>query len=385
MTHAALLLATLTPGHVGGSETYARGLVAAFAAGHGPAKTSVLAHRPAAAALGVPVANCVALRELPGTGPMAGGPRRALWLVAALASARVRPLRDLAVDVVHAPLTIPVPGVAGVPLVVTLHDVAHHEHPSAFAAAERAFRRAAYDAPARRAALVITDSEHARAAIVAHLDIAPEQVVAIHHGIDHTRFRRDRDPADEHRLKGLALPERFVAYPANLWPHKNHERLLSGLAACSDAELALVFTGQRGPRWARLQALAARLGVATRVHHVGYLPADAMPALYRRATGLVFPSLFEGFGAPPLEAMACGCPVAASDAGAVAEVTSEAVLRFDARDPAAIGFALDRLAGDRDLRRRLRDAGPAHAARFTWATCARRHREAYERARERRR
>jgi alpha-1,3-rhamnosyl/mannosyltransferase len=106
-----------------------------------------------------------------------------------------------------------------------------------------------------------------------------------------------------------------------------------------------------------------------------------MPALYRRATGLVFPSLFEGFGAPPLEAMACGCPVAASGAGAVAEVTGDAALRFDARDPAAIGLALTRLAGDGELRARLRAAGPAHAAGFTWARTAARHAEAYERAR----
>jgi len=381
MTHAGLLLATLTPGHVGGSETYVRELLAAFAAGHGPARTTVLAHRPAAMAIGLRSGASVALRALPGRGPAGGGVRRAAWLAAALASARARPLRDLAVDVVHAPLTVPVPRIAGAPLVVTLHDVAHHEHPSSFAAAERAFRRAAYDAPARRAALVITVSEHAREAIVARLGIASERVVAIHHGIDHARFAPVPDAADEQRLASLALPARFVAYPANLWPHKNHERLLEGLAACAERELTLVLTGQRGPRWSVLCALAARLGVADRVHHAGYLPADAMPALYRRATGVVFPSLFEGFGAPPLEAMACGCPVAASDAGAVAEVTGDAALRFDARDPAAIAVALHRLAADDVLRRRLRAAGPAHAAGFTWAATARRHAEAYERAR----
>jgi glycosyltransferase involved in cell wall biosynthesis len=381
MTHAGLLLATLTPGHVGGSETYVRGLLTAFAAGHGPAQTTVLAHRPAATALGLPRGGeSVALRALPGRGPAGSGARRAAWLATALASARARPLRKVAVDVVHAPLTIPVPRVDA-PLVITLHDVGHHEHPSSFSAVERAFRRLAYDAPARSAQLVITDSEHARAGIMRQLGIAADRVVAIHHGIDHERFSPDLDPADAERLAPLALPDRFVAYPANLWPHKNHERLLEGLAASAAGDLALVLTGRAGARLTALRSLATRLGIADRVRHLGYLPHDAMPALYRRATGVVFPSLFEGFGAPPLEAMACGCPVAASDAGAVAEVTGDAALRFDARDPAAIAAAIDRIATDDVLRRRLRAAGPAHAAGFTWAATARRHAEAYDRAR----
>jgi glycosyltransferase involved in cell wall biosynthesis len=382
VTDVGILLATLTPGHVGGSETYARGLLGAFAAGHGPARATVLAHRPAARTLDG-LGGAVAVHELRGAAPPAGGPARAAWLVRALAGARVRPARGLGVDVVHAPLTIPVPGVAGVPLVVTLHDVAHHEVPASFSAAERAFRRVAYDAPARRAALVVTDSEHARGEIAARLGIAGERIVAIHHGLDHARFSPDADHDDDARaLAPLGLPDRrFVVYPANLWVHKNHERLLEGLAASGTGDLALVLTGQRGPRWARLQELAARLGVATRLHHLGYVPGAALPALYRRADGLVFPSLFEGFGAPPLEAMACGCPVAASAAGAVAEVTGVAALRFDGRDPAAIGDALRRLAEDDALRARLRAAGLAHAAAFTWARTARAHVEAYERAR----
>lgn len=379
MLHAGLLLATLTPGHVGGSETYVRGLLAAFAAGDGPARTTVVTHASTASSLGVPDGS-VELHTLAGEAPAPGGPRRAARLLGALAAARARPLRAIGADVAHAPLTIPVPRLAGTPLVITLHDVTHHEHPASFSAAERAFRRIAYDEPARRAALVITDSEHARASIVARLGIAPERVSAIHFGIDQARFSAAAGPADEGLLAGLGLPERFVAYPANLWPHKNHERLIEGLAACEDRGLALVLSGRPGPRWPALRALAERLGVGGRVHHTGYLPGDAVPALYRRATGVVFPSLAEGFGAPPLEAMACGCPVAASGDGAIAEVTGDAALHFDPRDPAAIGAALARLAGDDPLRRRLREAGPVHAAAFTWAACARGHAEAYERA-----
>jgi glycosyltransferase involved in cell wall biosynthesis len=356
-----------------------RGLLGAFAAGHGPERTTVLAHARTLRTLDG-LGGRVVGHELPGAGPAGGGALRAAWLTAALGGARVRPARGRGFDVVHAPLTIPVPGIAG-PLVVTLHDVAHHEHPSAFPAAERAFRRVAYDAPARRAQLVITDSEHARAGIVRALGVPAERVVAIHLGIDHARFRPAPDPADAQLLAPLALPEQFLVYPANLWPHKNHERLLEGLAASASPDLALVLTGRRGARWATLEALSAKLGIGARVRHAGYLPAAALPALYRRAAGLVFPSLFEGFGSPPLEAMACGCPVAASDAGAVAEVTGDAALRFDARDPAAIGRALARLAADEQLRARLRVAGPAQAAGFTWERSALAHAAAYDRAR----
>jgi glycosyltransferase involved in cell wall biosynthesis len=228
---------------------------------------------------------------------------------------------------------------------------------------------------------VITDSEHARGEIAARLGIAAERIVAIHHGIDHERFSPAAQDGDAALLEPLGLPAQpFVVYPANLWAHKNHARLLEGLAAGGGPDLALVLTGQRGPRWAGLQELAARLGVAGRVHHVGYVAGEAMPALYRRAAGLVFPSLFEGFGAPPLEAMACGCPVAASAAGTVAEITGDAALRFDGRDPEAIGAALAQLTEDGALRARLSAAGPAHAAGFQWAQTARRHAAAFERA-----
>lgn len=383
MTHVGLLLTTLTPGHVGGSETYVRGLLAAFAAGHGPQRTTVLAHAPTAAALGDLVGGAATtLHELRGGGPPAAGPARAAWLTAALLSSRAGPrARAPTVDVIHAPLTIPVPRLDA-PLVVTLHDVVHHEHPASFSAAERAFRRVAYDAPARRAAFVVTVSEHARSAIVERLGIGPDRVVAIHHGIDHARLRPARDDADADaaRLASLALPERFVVYPANLWPHKNHERLLEALARCADRELAIVFTGRAGPRLRALGRLAARLRIEARVRHLGYLPAAALPALYRSALGLVFPSLCEGFGAPPLEAMACGCPVAASSTGAVAEVTAGAALHFDPTDVDAIAAVLDRLATDASLRGRLRADGIAHAARFRWTASARRHAGVYERA-----
>src|SRR5205823_6561493 len=118
-----------------------------------------------------------------------------------------------------------------------------------------------------------------------------------------------------------------------------------------------------------------------RVRHLGHVPTERMPALLRGARAMVFPSLFEGFGLPPLEAMACGTPVAASDRGALAEVCGDAALAFDPEDVDAIAEAIARVAGDEGLRADLRERGLRAAAGFTWRACAEAHFEAYRAAR----
>jgi glycosyltransferase involved in cell wall biosynthesis len=249
---------------------------------------------------------------------------------------------------------------------VTLLDIQHHELPEMFSAAERRFRGWAYDDAARKADLVLTISEHARGGIVERLGIGPEKVEAIPLGVDHAIFNPHGPSSD-------GLPERYVVYPANMWPHKNHERLLEGFAQLGDPELWLVLTGQTYGR-------DALLGGRERVLHLGHVPSADLAALYRGARALVFPSLFEGFGLPPLEAMACGAPVASSAVGALGEVVGDAALTFNPRDPEAIAGALRLIVSDEALRQRLRDAGIRHAARYTWARTATAHTAAYARA-----
>jgi glycosyltransferase involved in cell wall biosynthesis len=120
------------------------------------------------------------------------------------------------------------------------------------------------------------------------------------------------------------------------------------------------------------------------VRHLGHLPFAQLPTLYRRATATVFPSLFEGFGMPLVEAMACGCPVAASGRGAVAETCGDAALLFDPEGEEAIADAIEAIAADDGLRKRLRAAGLTRAAGFRWDNVAARHVEVYRRARARR-
>jgi glycosyltransferase involved in cell wall biosynthesis len=280
-------------------------------------------------------------------------------------------------DVMHYPLTVPIPR-SDAARVVTLYDVQHHELPELFSRAERVYRALAYDRAARHADLVVTCSEHARGRIAEHLDISPERIHVVYLGIDHNRFSSESDD-DERTLAGVPVPDRYVIYPANLWPHKNHGRLLQAFRNV-DRPLELVLTGQTLGREAWLAALASELGIADRVHHLGHVDASLLPALYRRAEGMVFPSLYEGFGSPPLEAMACGCPVAAASCGALAEVCGEAAIGFDPRNVEDMTAAIVRLVHDHALREQLRTAGSVRARSFTWDEAASRHWAAYARA-----
>ena len=322
---------------MGGSETYVRGLLSEL----GDRATVLPNSRPDRSDL----ARLVAMTYGMTVGPRLRAP----------------------VDVLHYPLTVPVPRFAG-PTVVTLHDLQHIELPGFFSRAERLYRRFAYEAAARRASAVVTPSEHARSTAADRLGIDPERVVVAPHGVDHARFTPD-GPEEG--------PERFLYYPANLWPHKNHRRLIEALAQASDQSIELVLSGQPDGS-EELMALAAKLGVAERVTHLGYVSHEKVPALLRRARGMVFPSLFEGFGQPPLEAMACGCAVASSVRGALGEVCAGAVLELDPLDVDSIAAAIDTLASDDALVADLGARGPERAAAYTWERSSELHFRAYE-------
>jgi glycosyltransferase involved in cell wall biosynthesis len=283
--------------------------------------------------------------------------------VAAMAAAAVAPWplrRALEVDrldALHFPLSVMLPPVTRPPAATTVLDLQHEFLPEFFSRAELAYRRAVYGATARRSRLVLTISEHARATLIERLGLEPARVRAIHLAVDHARFTPD--PA--------VAREPFLLYPANRWPHKNHDRLFSALALVrrERPELRLVLTGSGHEGHP----------VPDGVDVLGRVPADELLRLYRSASALVFPSLYEGFGMPLLEAMAVGCPVASSNAGSLPEVAGDAAVLFDPRDPEAIAAGiLAALARAPELAPR----GIARAALFTWDGCARAHDDAYD-------
>jgi glycosyltransferase involved in cell wall biosynthesis len=256
-------------------------------------------------------------------------------------------------DVMHYPVTVLVPRPPERPLVTTILDVQHEYLPQFFSRAERLYRRFAYREAARSGDIVTTLSEHAAGTIVERLGISRERIRPIPLGIDHELFR----PGDEPR-------DGFLLYPAREWPHKNHALLFDAFAVLRrrHPELELVLTAYAGP-------------VPAGVRSLGRVSREALARLYRRAAALVFPSLFEGFGQPPLEAMASGCPVACSNAAALPEVVGDAAQLFDPRSREELIEAVEAALADPES---LRQRGLVRAAGFTWDRTARLHDDVYE-------
>ncbi len=346
-------LLTLVPGLVGGSETYVRELTRALA------RVGELEYRvfvpPIApdAGDGLPtsvVPEYRASRTTPG--------RIAAMAQAALLPGRLRrALRLEELDAIHFPLSVMLPAVTTRPAASTVLDVQHEVFPEFFSRAELAYRRRVYGWTVQKSRIVITISEHAREALVERLGLDPERVRAIHLGVDHERFRPDDRPRED-----------FLLYPANGWPHKNHPRLFEAFTRVrrDRPELRLVLTG------AAHGGLSLPDGVETR----GHVSPDALVDLYRRARALVYPSLYEGFGIPCVEAMACGCPVAASDVASLPEVCGDAAVYVDPLSVESIA------QGIRDVLDRPPAGGIEQAARFTWERCAREHDSVYRELRE---
>jgi glycosyltransferase involved in cell wall biosynthesis len=345
----AIPLLTLVPGISGGSETYARNLTRALARVGVHEYEAVVSTLAPESGGGLPTVVAKRYRASTGT---AGR----LW---AMGSAAVRPgamSRHLAgFDAVHYPLTVPVPRTSQ-PTVLTLLDVQHLDLPELFSRGERAFRRVAYDRPARHAERVIVISEWVRERVIERLGLAPERVHAIHLGVDLERFQPDQ----------AVEREAFLLYPARPWPHKNHARLFEAFAVLRSRrpELRLVLTGT-GHETASLPP-----GVEAR----GDVPLDGRVDLYRRAALVVFPSLYEGFGLPPIEAMACGCPVAASNAGSLPEVCGDTARLFDPRSVEEMVAAVEDVL---DAPQEWAARGPSRAAVFTWDATAHAHDAVY--------
>jgi glycosyltransferase involved in cell wall biosynthesis len=345
-------LLTLVPRISGGSETYARELVRALA------RVGRLDYHVFASKLAPD-----AIDGLPGTTVQAYAaaesmPRR----IAAMAAATAFPapirqeLSTQRLQALHFPLTVTIPRGTGVPAATSVLDLQHELFPRFFSRAELAYRRVAYCAAVRASLLVITISEHVKETIVERLGVEPERVRVIHLGIDLERLH----PGEWER-------EPFLLYPANSWPHKNHARLLEAFTIVrrERPELRLVLTGSG------LSGLPNVPGVDVR----GHVPRDELVRLYQSAAALVFPSLYEGFGLPPLEAMACGCPVAVARAGALPETCGDAARYFDPAKSEEIADAVLGVLADSGT---LVVRGLERARGFTWNACARRHDDVYE-------
>lgn len=287
--------------------------------------------------------------------------------------------RRSCVDLLYSPY-FSLPLWSGRRTVVTIHDLIPLVLPE-YAPSPRlkAYFRLV-TAAARRADAIVTDSRHAASDIVRLLHVPPERVHVAYLGVD-ARFGLPVAPERVRALRNrLSLPERFMLYLGGTDPRKNVTILLRALGVLRDrgraiAPVALV-VGSRDPvslpGWAAAdpRAEAVRLGVDRDVIFLDWIDDEDKPALYAAATAFAYPSRYEGFGLPPLEAMAAGTPVLCSRASSLPEVTGEAAITLDPDDAGAWAEALERIDSDAGLRAGLSARGRDRAAEFTWERTA---------------
>jgi glycosyltransferase involved in cell wall biosynthesis len=344
----------LIPGGVGGTEIYLRGLLAALAEIDTANQYFVFTNRETDAGLTPARPNFTAAPQ-----PIraASRPVRILWEQTALPLAAAR----LQLDVLLNPgFTAPL--WAGCPQVTVFHDLQHVRHPEYFRWFDLPFWRVLLFGSAHVSRTLLASSPATAADLLRHYRLPEEKVRVALLGVDPVFFE----------LARRRHPEPFLLAVSTLHPHKNLDGLLRAFAEFhrERPEFRLTVCGIHGFFSGPLYELRERLGLAGAVDFPGWIPRRDLHDLYARAWAFVYPSLFEGFGIPVVEALAAGVPTACSDIEPIAGIAGEAALRFDPRDPAALLAALRRITGDEALRARLAKAGPRQAALFSWLATA---------------
>jgi alpha-1,3-rhamnosyl/mannosyltransferase len=321
-----------------------------------------------------------AVAALPGVelAHLAAGPFSARQHVALPALAR-----SLRLDLLHSPYFVkPYLGLP-CPSVVTIYDLIGRRFPGTLSARGRLLYRAAMALAARRSAVILTISESARGDIERLYPAARGKVTVTPLAAGEA-FRPQPAAAVAEVRRRYGLPERYVLYLGSNKPHKNLERLALAWAQLSatgqDGGAALLVAGHEDARHGPLRECLAGLAPGAPVALAPDVADADLPALYSGAEVFAFPSTYEGFGLPPLEAMACGAPVLASNVSSLPEVVGDAALAVDPLSVEAIAAGLARLLGDGGLRRELAERGLRRAATFSWRRTALGTLGAYERA-----
>jgi glycosyltransferase involved in cell wall biosynthesis len=298
--------------------------------------------------------------------------------------------RRLGADVIHS--TYSAPFSTAVPNVVTVHDVSFVRHPDWFTLRDRAVLNAGVRFSVRRAARVLVPSGHARDEVCTLLGADPQRVIVTPEGVD-PRFtplarQTSDDPAKAAEIdrffRGLGIHRPYVLALGDLQPRKNISRLIEAWAILADDESdlgrRLVLAGGFRGRKDSATGLPVKLHMGERVAFPGHVRDEDLGLLYGAAELFVMPSLYEGFGLPVLEAMACGTPVACSGTTALPEVAGGAAALFDPEDPADIAAVLRSLIAEEALRADLRERGLRRASHASWRACAELTAAAYEAA-----
>jgi glycosyltransferase involved in cell wall biosynthesis len=296
--------------------------------------------------------------------------RRIVWEQTRLA------WRSRSHDMLHG-LAFAAPLAAACPTVITVHDLSFLRYPGAFRRFNRYYLAWMTRVAARRAARVIAVSESTRQDVISLCGVPGERVVTIPNGVT-----EDFCPASAAEVAGFrqrkGLPDRFILFVGTLEPRKNLVRLLDAYALWrrthygedTGCPVKLVIAGGKGWFYDRVFQRVQELALASDVIFPGYVSSDELPWWYRAAAVFVYPSRFEGFGLPVLEAMACGTPVITTTASSLPEVAGDAAWLVGPEDTEGLAAAIERVLSDPGLAAQLRAMGLRRAAEFSWARTA---------------
>jgi alpha-1,3-rhamnosyl/mannosyltransferase len=369
--HVGVNLLWLVPGVVGGSEEYMTRLIAALL--DDPSNDldlTLFVLRPFVDAYpdlveDVPTVVC----PLDGRLKAVRVGAEATWLAVQARRHRVDLLH-------HAGGTMPL--LRATRSIVTIHDLQPLLLPANFIRAKQAYLRWRLPAAARRARLVITLTQYTKATIVEQLHVPPERIAVVSPG--YTPALAEEAKGDPRAAYDLTGP--FFLYPAITYPHKNHKLLVEAFAKVlrRQPDALLVLTHRPAEMEQELLALIESLGIGSSIRRLGHIDRGDLDWLYKHAVALTFPSRFEGFGLPVLEAMGHGCPVIAAATTALPEVVGPSGILLSPDDSDAWAAAMIELLTDDDRREWLSEAAIARTAEFRWAASAEQLRSAYEQA-----
>lgn len=286
----------------------------------------------------------------------------------------------LRLDLLHSPDFIP-PAFGARHFVITVHDLHFLYYPQFLTEESRRYYNAQIKWAVARADHILAVSEATRQDLVRLLGVPPGKVTVTYEGVT-PNFRPLPLPQVRETLNRYNLESGYLLFVGTLEPRKNLTGLLAAYRILLDRKETgqpLVVVGRRGWLYEEIDRRVESLNLQAHVRFLHTVPDEDLPALYNGAALLAMPSFYEGFGLPALEAMACGTPVLISDRGSLPEVAGAAAVVVNPDDPEEMASGMARVLGNPDLQTRLREAGLAHAARFTWVETARRTLQVYRR------
>jgi glycosyltransferase involved in cell wall biosynthesis len=274
-------------------------------------------------------------------------------------------LNELKPDIFHSPSFV-APLICPCKLVMTIHDMNHLAFPEYYSKVHQYYYKYVVKPSAIKSEKILTDSEFSKDEIIKFFKLSADKIVVTHLGIDHSFNDTDHQAKHQEVIQKYKLPEHFILYVGNRKPHKNVERLIEAYSRVNtDGKLAM-----SGDPDDNLNSLIIKLNLVDKVCFTGNIADSDLPVVYNLAELFVFPSLYEGFGLPPIEAMACGTPVITSNVSSLPEVVEDAAILVNPYDVSELANAITSVLSNEDTYQKLIEKGLAQAKKFTWEETA---------------